>query len=132
MTEPWALPEGWRWATFGEVARVASDLVDPSDYGDWPHIAPNHIESESGRLLPVSTVSADGVKSPKHRFHSGQVLYSKIRPYLAKVVVADRQGLCSADMYPIDTDLEPLFLKWWMLTREFTRYAAGEQARTVL
>ncbi len=28
--------------------------------------------------------------------------------------------------------LEPRFLKWWMLTREFTRRAAGEQARTVL
>jgi type I restriction enzyme S subunit len=35
-------------------------------------------------------------------------------------------------MYPIDTQLEPHLLKWWMLTREFTRRAAGEQARTVL
>ena len=129
---PWPLPEGWRWVQFSDVARVASDLVDPAEFPDVPHIAPNHIESETGRLLPYSTIRADGVTSPKHRFRRGQVLYSKIRPYLAKVVVADFDGLCSADMYPIDTELEPRLLKWWMLTREFTRRAAGEQARTVL
>jgi len=111
---------------------VASNLVSPSDFQNWPHIAPNHIESETGRLLPFDTIAHDGVTSPKHRFSAGQVLYSKIRPYLAKVVVADFDGLCSADMYPIESDLDARFLKWWMLTREFTRRAAGEQARTVL
>jgi len=114
------------------VARVASDLVDPSAYPDVPHIAPNHIERETGRLLPYATVAEDGVKSAKHRFSAGQILYSKIRPYLAKVVVVDFDGLCSADMYPVETQLDVRFLKWWMLTREFTRQAAGQQARTVL
>lgn len=132
MHEPWDLPDGWRWSRFDEVARVASNLVDPADFGAWPHIAPNHIQSETGKLLPFSTVAADGVTSPKHRFRTGQVLYSKIRPYLAKVIVADFEGLCSADMYPVDTELDPRFLKWWMLTGEFTRLAAGQQARTVL
>ena len=70
--------------------------------------------------------------SAKHRFHAGQLLYSKIRPYLAKVVVVDFGGLCSADIYPIDTKLDPRYLKWWMLTREFTRHAASQQARTIL
>ncbi len=65
---------------FDEVARVASKLVDPADYADSPHIAPNHIESETGRLLPFGMVSEDGVTSAKHQFFAGQVLYSKIRP----------------------------------------------------
>ncbi|WP_124812101.1 restriction endonuclease subunit S [Micromonospora globispora] len=133
MTDaPWPLPLDWHWSTFSNVARVASDLVDPALYPDAPHIAPNHIESASGRLLPFRTIAADGVTSPKHRFSAGQVLYSKIRPYLAKVIVAGFDGLCSADMYPIATNLDPRFLKWWMLTPEFTRRAAGQQARTVL
>lgn len=59
-------------------------------------------------------------------------MYSKIRPYLAKVAIADFAGLCSADMYPVETELEPRYLKWWMLTPEFTRHASGQQARTVL
>ncbi len=129
---PWPLPASWRWCRFDEVARVASNLVDPADFLDWPHIAPNHIESETGRLLPHHTIAHDAVTSPKHRFSAGQVLYSKIRPYLAKAVVAEFDGLCSADMYPVESVLDSRFLKWWMLSREFTRRAAGEQARTVL
>jgi len=114
IDDPWALPLNWRWARFDEVARVASNLVDPADYPDSPHIAPNHIESGTGRLLPYASVREDGVTSPKHRFFPGQVLYSKIRPYLAKVVVADFDGLCSADMYPIESEMDSRFLKWWM------------------
>lgn len=130
--EPWRLPEGWAWAYFEDVARVASNLVDPAEWQDVPHIAPNHIESQTGRLLEYATVASDGVMSSKHRFFPGQILYSKIRPYLAKVVKVEFGGLWSADMYPIDTELDPDYLKLWMLTREFTRRAAGEQARTVL
>lgn len=131
-SEPWPLPSTWRWARFGEIARVASALVDPADHQAALHVAPNHIEAGSGRLLPVSTIAADGVMSANHAFRRGQLLYSKIRPYLAKVVVAEFDGLCSADMYPIETEMDARFLKWWMLTGEFTRRAAGEQARTVL
>jgi type I restriction enzyme, S subunit len=131
-SQPWPLPESWHWSTFADVAHVASNLVDPKGYPNEPHIAPNHIERETGRLLPFTTIAADGVTSVKHRFHAGQILYSKIRPYLAKVVVVDFDGLCSADMYPVETELDPRFLKWWMLSREFTRQAAAQQARTVL
>ena len=132
MSWPWPLPPGWEWAPFGMVASVASQLVKPEHFPELPHVAPNHIESGSGRLLEIDSVANDGVTSPNHHFYPNQILYSKIRPYLAKVVHVDFEGLCSADMYPIETDLEPRFLKWWMLTREFTRRAAGEQARTIL
>ncbi|MEU7566636.1 restriction endonuclease subunit S [Streptomyces fradiae] len=129
---PWALPEGWAWATFGDVAYVASNLVSPGDYPDLPHIAPNHIESETGRLLPYSTVAEDGVKSPKHHFSEGHILYSKIRPYLAKVVVPSFDGLCSADMYPVSTVLERNYLALWLRSPAFTAFAAKHQGRSVL
>lgn len=126
------LPTSWSWASFREVARVASNLVDPVKHQDLPHIAPNHIESRTGRLLPYTTAAKDGVTSPKHLFHRGQILYSKIRPYLAKAVEAPFDGLCSADMYPIDTALVPRFLLYWLLTSEFTHFASQVQGRTVL
>ena len=127
-----ALPPSWSWVSFKEVATVASNLVDPVKYQDLPHIAPNHIESRTGRLLPYATVAEDGVTSAKHLFHCGQILYSKIRPYLAKAIEAPFEGLCSADMYPIDTVLVPRFLLYWLLTSEFTHLASQVQGRTVL
>lgn len=129
---PFELPTHWRWATFSDVARVAADLVDPTQTPHAPHIAPNHIESWTGALLPYKTIREDRMTSAKHRFHKGQILYSKIRPYLAKAALAPFDGLCSADMYPIETDLEPAFLLRWMLTPTFTNEASGSQGRTVL
>lgn len=126
------LPDTWRWADFGAIAHVASNLVDPLSYPDLPHIAPNHIQSKTGRLLPYTTVAGDGVTSPKNLFCSGQILYSKIRPYLAKAILATFTGLCSADMYPLETALNPNYLLYWLLTNEFTQYASLVQGRTVL
>ena len=126
------LPEGWCWASFDAVADIAANLVSPQDYPDSPHIAPNHIESKTGKLLPYTTIGADGVTSPKHKFFEGQVLYSKIRPYLAKAVLVDFEGLCSADMYPVDPLLDGKFLWLWIISARFTELASRHQGRTVL
>lgn len=128
----WSLPSSWVWARFGEIADIRSDLVEPSLFSSLPHIAPNHIESGTGHLLPYLTVAEDKVISAKHRFFPGQILYSKIRPYLAKAVRVNFPGLCSADMYPISARIEPAYLHRWILTREFTSAASGHQGRTVL
>ncbi|WP_165781091.1 restriction endonuclease subunit S [Streptosporangium minutum] len=127
-----SIPDSWAWASFGDVARIASNLVDPKDYQNKPHIAPNHIEPWTGRILDYATIQNDGVTSPKHYFHSGQILYSKIRPYLAKISLVDFEGLCSADMYPIDTNLNARYLKWWMLTPMFVEESTKHQGRVVL
>lgn len=132
MSEKRALPCGWEWAQFDEVARVASNLTSPLDHPTALHIAPNHIESRTGRLLIQSTVRDDGVTSAKHAFTKGQVLYSKIRPYLMKAVMAPRDGLCSADMYPLDTALDPSYLLHWLLSTEFTAEACQHQGRSLL
>lgn len=132
MIDDLRLPSHWRWATFNDVARVASDLVDPTLTPEAIHIAPNHIESWTGKLLPYRTVAADRVTSPKHRFNVGQILYSKIRPYLAKAALATFEGVCSADMYPVDSSIAPKFLFHWLLSPWFTAQTAQNQGRTIL
>jgi type I restriction enzyme, S subunit len=126
------LPEKWEWARFADVANIKSNLVDLSEYQNYPHIAPNHIRSGTGELLEYTTIAEDKVFSAKHLFKSGQILYSKIRPYLAKAVIVDFEGLCSADMYPIDSLINTSYLHRWMISSEFTELASGKQGRTVL
>lgn len=127
-----ALPTGWTWTRFANVAVVRSNLVDPKRTPNAPHVAPNHIESWTTQLLPFATVAEDKVTSGKHAFFAGQILYSKIRPYLAKVVMVDFDGLCSADMYPIESRIESRYLLRWMASPEFTELASQSQGRTVL
>jgi len=126
------LPSGWSLCQFSEIANVDSNLVDPKPLGHLPHIAPNNIESDSGQLLQYRSTAEDGVTSGKHKFQRGHILYSKIRPYLNKVVVVDFEGLCSADMYPISTDQNISWLWMAMLSPSFVSQTSSTQTRTVL
>lgn len=124
--------ESWKKSRFDEVATIKSNLVNPLDFPDLPHIAPDNIEKKTGVLLEYHTVSEDGVTSGKHRFYPGQILYSKIRPYLSKVVVVDFDGLCSADMYPIKAEGNAKCLWYYMLSEEFLEQASSAGSRSVL
>lgn len=118
--KPFNLPDGWEWCRFGDIANIASNLVAPEKYLDYMHIAPDNIEKNTAHLLPCSTVKDNSVKSFNHLFSKGQIIYSKIRPALRKVVLAPFEGLCSADMYPIDALCVPKYLLYYMLTDCFT------------
>lgn len=124
--------ESWTKKRFDEVATIKSNLVDPAIFPDLPHIAPDNIEKKTGVLLEYHTVSEDGVTSGKHRFYPGQILYSKIRPYLSKVIIVDFDGLCSADMYPIEAKGNTKCLWYYMLSEEFLEQASTAGSRSVL
>ena len=139
LTRSWAEQEGisldaWQTKRFDDVAEVKSNLVEPAEYPDFPHIAPDNIEKKTGKLLDYNTVAEDAVKSSKHRFFAGQILYSKIRPNLSKVVVIDFDGLCSADVYPIEPrdGVSTKFLWYYMLSDDFVLQASTAGSRSVL
>ncbi|MEL7068489.1 MAG: restriction endonuclease subunit S [Cyanobacteria bacterium J06581_3] len=126
------LPKNWSLAKINDVADIESNLVDPKDFQSYPHVAPNRIESGNGKLLEYKTIETDAVTSSKHLFFPGHIIYSKIRPYLAKAVIVDFEGLCSADMYPIKANINPVYLHKWLISAEFTHLVSRTQGRTVL
>lgn len=86
-------------ARVGDLAEFISDTVHP---GDDPAPAESfvglqHIESHTGRCLGSDELG--NMKGRKFRFRPGDVIYGYLRPYLNKVWVADRHGLCSVDQY---------------------------------
>ncbi|EKD97721.1 MAG: hypothetical protein ACD_23C00755G0003 [uncultured bacterium] len=130
------IPVTWKSMKFGRIARVTEGLVDPRDepYRSMVLIAPNHIESGTGRLIQLETAAEQNAESGKYQCRAGNVVYSKIRPALAKVVIAPCDGLCSADMYPLDcTELvEPEWLFYLMLSTSFTAWAILESDRVAM
>jgi len=113
------IPNDYSIVKFNKIARVVSNLVHPQDYLSSKQLSPENIEKNSGKLLKCKTVSEVGVISDNHLFFSGQIIYSKIRPKLNKVTIAPFDGLCSADMYPIETKLNSKFLMYFMLSYAF-------------
>ena len=113
------IPEGWHVRPFSKIASIKSNLVDPEDNQEMMQVSPASIEKNTGRLLKVCTVAQSGVSSPNHKFFSGQIIYSKVRPLLNKAIIAPFDGLCSADMYPIETKLNAEYLKYYLLLSSY-------------
>lgn len=128
---PFDLPESWEWVCFFSVADIATNLVRPEEYADYMHIAPDNIEKATGTLFECHTVQQDKVVSPNHLFYKGQIIYSKIRPLLRKAVIAPFDGLCSADMYPLNTAINRKYLLRYMLSDAFNLQVATAMSSRV-
>ena len=126
------IPKGWEITPFGKIATIKACLVDPKMYLSLPQISPENIEKGSARLLDTfKSVNASGVISWNHLFHKGQIIYSKVRPTLNKLFLAQFEGLCSADMYPIETAQNIKFLVYAMLSESFVQQVAAVTANRV-
>ena len=69
------------------------------------------VESQSGKVISKLIVSEDKINASTCTFDENNVLYSKLRPYLNKVVLPDQEGYCTTELVPLKPGKE--------LTREF-------------
>lgn len=126
------IPKGWNLMPFGKIASIKACLVPPKEYPLLPQISPDNIEKGSARLLQnYKTVQESGVISWNHHFYKGQIIYSKVRPTLNKLFLAQFEGLCSADMYPIETTQDARYLVYAMLSGYFVQQVAAITANRV-
>lgn len=86
-------------ARLDELVDLVSDIVHPGDsLGKAEEfIGLQHVESHTGRRLGSDAIGV--MQGRKFRFRPGDLVYGYLRPYLNKVWVADRHGLCSVDQY---------------------------------
>jgi len=128
LTEEMKPKEGWKEKTLAECCEICSKLIDPrkDEYQNHTHIGAGNIESEKGTLINLKTAKEENLISGKFLFDETMVLYSKIRPYLKKVVKCKFSGLCSADIYPL-VPIEDMmirdYLYYILLSTDFTDYA---------
>ena len=55
---------------------------------------------KGGRLLNIKTVGERNAIGDKTIFNRGDILYSKLRPYLLKILVAPEEGICTPEIIP--------------------------------
>ncbi|EDZ62934.1 type I restriction-modification system, S subunit [Sulfurimonas gotlandica GD1] len=120
--------DGWEEKTLEDVCKITSKLIDPkkSEFQNLVHVGAGNIESQKGTLIDLKTAKEENLISGKFLFDESMILYSKIRPYLMKVVNCNFKGLCSADIYPLwpfDNKMQKDFLYHLLLSKNFTEYA---------
>ncbi|MDX3231068.1 restriction endonuclease subunit S [Streptomyces sp. ME19-01-6] len=131
---PVELALDWPTRKFTEIVRLPVGQVDPrkQPYRDQVLLAPDHVESGTGRIIKRESAESQGASSGKYVVRPGDVVLSKIRPALRKVVLADFAGTCSADMYPMQPTEDVLaeFICTILLSEEFSQYAENMSGRT--
>jgi type I restriction enzyme S subunit len=90
----------WEMKRLEEIVSIRNQKVFPS------HVSPDtlcieleHIGQGDGRLLECST--ARHSTSSKYRFFADDVLFGRLRSYLRKFWYADRDGICTTEIWPL-------------------------------
>ena len=99
---PFDIPDSWEWVRLGNISsyaetkqKVNATNADPSIWGlDLEDI------EKGGRLLEHKTVGERKAVGDKTVFAKGDILYSKLRPYLLKILVAPDDGICTPEIVP--------------------------------
>ena len=125
------LKPGWRRVKFGDVVRLSkARSKDPLADGIERYVGLEHLEPGDLRIRSWGSV-ADGVTFTSV-FQPGQVLFGKRRAYQRKVAVADFSGVCSGDIYVLETKdaqvLLPELLPFICQTDAFFDHAVGTSA----
>lgn len=101
---PFEVPDIWCWCRLGDLVPFGQCVnAEPTEIEDNAWILDlEDIEKDSGRILQFKTKKEVESKSTKHIFKKGYVLYSKLRPYLNKCVIAPKDGYCTSEILPLD------------------------------
>lgn len=99
---PFEIPKGWEWCRLGEISTYAQTKrkinASNADSQLWG-LDLEDIE-KGGRLLNIKTVGERKAIGDKTIFNRGDILYSKLRPYLLKILVAPEGGICTPEIIP--------------------------------
>jgi type I restriction enzyme S subunit len=113
---PWtgSIPNGWRTARLKRVARLINERTELTDR---PYLGLENVESGTGCWLPSKgDVETEGFAN---LFERHDVLFGKLRPYLAKVYMADGPGRCTGEMLVLRPhEVLPEFLRFVLLADE--------------
>lgn len=113
------VPAHWRIEKVKFQARLRGDKAVGAN--GVRYVGMEHVLPKVGKFNPVVEGTQEEAESTVNVFFKGDVLFGKLRPYLAKCVVADTDGVCSSEFLVLSPSDEvvPAYLNATMLMQEF-------------
>lgn len=122
--QPYKVPGNWCWVRLGLLLYSSKEKTEEFSDADIKYVGLEHMQKDGGI---VAYDSAEGVKSLKNVFHSQQILYGKLRPYLNKHDIATFDGVCSTDILVFNATSVtiPKFVNFFLDQDTFIEYAVS-------
>lgn len=112
--------------TIGSICLYGNGKTIPvSDINaeDWV-LELEDMESYTGKLLQIKRKKDRTISGSRHSFKSSDILFSRLRTYLNKVLLSTKDGFCSTEMIPI-TPFKCViseYLYYWLKSPFFIEY----------
>ena len=112
------VPEYWDVKRLAYSVLRADVKLEPDQAADLPYVGLEHVVSWTGHLLPLDDqLTPEGAAIA---FDVGDVLFGKLRPYLAKALSAEFTGVCSTEFLVLKPrSYERRYLLYLLLTEGF-------------
>jgi type I restriction enzyme, S subunit len=122
----------WPMVKLGEIApsKPLKNPVVPNEDKVW-QLNLDMVESQSGRIISKSKAPVNEAGSSTHWFDERHVLYSKLRPYLNKVVLPDELGIATTElipMFPNAKKLDRKYLAYYLRSTKFVNWISDQVA----
>ena len=123
---PFDVPDGWAWCRleifcpYGDCEKVDTKNIEDTEW----ILDLEDIEKGTGKIINYVAKAERNSVSTKHRFYQGQLLYSKLRPYLNKVVIAPQNGYCTSEILPLKFygNISPRYMQLFLMSNTFLSY----------
>ncbi|MFR2553669.1 MAG: restriction endonuclease subunit S, partial [Clostridioides difficile] len=102
---PFDIPKSWGWERLGNISTYnqTKKKVRAVDLDDLTWVLDlEDIEKDTGDIINYLMAKDKNVTGEKVVFYKGQLLYSKLRPYLKKILIAPSDGVCTPELVPFD------------------------------
>ena len=127
--EPLSNQKGWQTMSIVEAAPIKSQRGDLADEVWLLNL--DAVEPQTGTVLFKHRVQSGEINASTVYFTTENVLYSKLRPYLNKVVMPDEDGVATSEMipmYPLADRLNRAYLCYWLRSDAFVKHISEKVA----
>ena len=127
--EPLSNTKGWQTMLLVDAAPIKSRRGDLADEIWLLNL--DAVEAQTGTVLFKHRVQSEEINASTVYFTTENVLYSKLRPYLNKVVMPDEDGVATSEMipmYPLADRLNRAYLCYWLRSDAFVKHISEKVA----
>ena len=117
-------------ARLGDICTVSSSNAPIPDNRIWL-LNLDMVEQQTGNIISYNYVGNDNLNGSIIQFDTDNVLYSKLRPNLNKVVIPDRGGFVTSEMLPLKPNASVLcreYLAAYLRSDSFVSWAVSKTA----